>query len=69
MFDDIRFDDKEPQEWIDFFYDENGTKLRFSAKALVKDDTDFYIWEDCEIMEYSKEDNVFTVEFEDGESM
>ena len=49
--------------------DEKGRVIEFKAKALVKDDTDFFIWENCKVVRWRPSDNLWVVEFEDGEQM
>lgn len=68
-FDDVRFDDRSPQEWLDYFKDEEGNKILFEAKALIKEDNEFFMWVPCQVESYDPEDAVWEVKFPEGDVM
>lgn len=69
MFDDVRFDDKTPQQWLEFFKDEEGEAIKFTGKTIVQDEDDILHWEACSIVGYNPESKMWHVQFETGEEM
>ena len=69
MFDDIRYEDKVPEEWLRFFFDEQGQPIVFTGKALVQDENEIVNWEPASIVGYNQGTKKWQIRFEDGEEM
>jgi dynein heavy chain len=69
MFDDGRFEDHAPADWLRLFTDEEGQAIEFSAKALVQEENALIAWERCHVVDYNEASRRWRVRFEDGEEM
>ena len=67
VFDDLKFEDRHPQEWIEFFIDEKGEHIDFTARALVQDENEIVNWEPCAVQGYNALTNRWKVRFQDGD--
>jgi len=67
MFDDTRFEDRSPQDWFTYYTDEEGNRIDFTGRALVKDENEMYFWEPVLVSDYEEDNKMFIVQFEDGE--
>jgi dynein heavy chain len=69
LFDDNRFEDRTPEQWLEYFKDEKGELITATAKTLVPDEDDLVKWESCVVTGYNPQTNIWQVTFETGEDM
>jgi dynein heavy chain len=69
LFDDIRFEDRTPQQWLDFFKDEKGEHIKITGKVAIPDSDDLIKWELCTVIDYNAQENIWQVALPDGEEL